>query len=226
MAISLAKLDRPPSLKEKAYESIKQIILHELSEGTPLVVEELAEQLGISRTPVREALLALEMEGLVTSVPNCGTYVAISSPEEVIHVYQVRSALESLAVRLATPAIPDDKLQSMRVAFDQAQAAIDAGDFEQYSRCDLEFHMLILDHVDNDILVNMIRKMEDRVYRIRIRARQRSTQHLVQAHKEHRLVLDALLARDGQRAEAMMKLHLENAEKRLEAILAAQSIQK
>jgi DNA-binding GntR family transcriptional regulator len=222
MNINLTKLERPPSLKEKAYQSIKQIILHNLSGGDPLVVEDLAEQLGISRTPVREALLTLETEGLVTSIANRGTYVAVPSPEEVVHVYQVRGALESLAVRLAAPVIPQRELQALRVAFDQAQAAIDAGDFEAYSRCDLEFHQLILDHVDNDLLVNIIQKMEDRVYRIRMRARQRSSQHLVQAHKEHRLVLEALLARDGERAEAMMKKHLENAEKRVEAILTAQ----
>jgi DNA-binding GntR family transcriptional regulator len=219
MNVKVSKLERSPALKERAYQSLKHAILYDLSGGDPIVIEELAAQLGISRTPVREALLALEREGLVMSIPNRGTFVAIPGAEEIREIYQVRSALESLAARLATPIIPADDLDNLRIDFDAAQQAVENGDFSLYLQCDTKLHKLIFQYAHNEVLTQFIENLEDRVYRIRINARRRVTQHLVQAHKEHRAVLDALIERDAEKAELQMKTHLTKAAKRLEDIL-------
>lgn len=224
MHVKLNKLERAPSLKERAYQGIKHIILHNLSGGDPLIVEDLAAQLDTSRTPVREALLALELEGLVYSVPNRGTFVANPCTEEVGMIYQIREVLEPMAVKLATSRIPDDELEKLKLAFDAAQKAIEAGDFDPYLQCDADFHRLILLHTGNQILTQLIENLEDRVYRLRMLARKKSTNHLVQAHKEHRTVLDALIERDADKAEQLMRTHLQKGGRRVEEILMASDV--
>jgi DNA-binding GntR family transcriptional regulator len=224
--VKVSKLVRAPALKERAYRSLKHTILYDLSGGDSVVIEELAAQLGISRTPVREALLALEREGLVVSIPNRGTFVAIPGAEEVREIYQVRGALESLAAKLATPLIPDEELENLRIDFDSAQKGIEAGDFNLYLQCDTKLHKLIFQYAGNEVLTQFIENLEDRVYRIRINARRRATQHLIQAHKEHRAVLDALIERDAEEAELQMKTHLKKDAKRLADILTSTDTKK
>ncbi len=221
MNVKVSKLERAPALKERAYQSLKHTILYDLSGGDSVVIEELAAQLGISRTPVREALLALEREGLVVSIPNRGTFVAMPGAEEVREIYQVRGALESLAARLATPQIPDDELEKLRIDFDSAQNGVETGDFSLYLQCDTKLHKLIVQYAHNEVLTQFIENLEERVYRIRINARRRSNLHLIQAHKEHRAVLDALIERDAEKAELQMKIHLTKAAKRLADILTS-----
>ena len=224
MDVKLRKIERAPSLKEKAYQNIKHIILHDLSGDSPLIVDELANQLGISRTQVREALLALESEGLVNTEPNKGTFVTVPCVEEIRKIYQVRSALESLAVKLATPLIPDAELQKLKVAFESAQQGIEAGDYAAYLRCDAEFHRLTVGYSGNEILGQLIENLEDRIFRVRVHARKKSTHHLILAHREHGAVLEALLERNADKAELEMKKHLEKAAKRVETIIVAGDI--
>jgi len=218
--VELEKIEKSPSLRERAYRSIKHVILHDLAKGDVLVVEELATQLGISRTPVREALLALEQEGLARSVPYKGTFVAEPSAEEVNEIYQVREVLEPFAVRLATSEIPDHDLRRLRITFDSVQKAISDGDFDAHFQSDTDFHELIVQNAGNEVLRELIDNLADRVYRIRVSARKRSTHHLIQSFEEHRLVLDALIARDVSRAEFLMREHIRRAGKRIEEILA------
>jgi DNA-binding GntR family transcriptional regulator len=226
MNVKLGKLERTPALKQRAYQSLKHSILYDLSSGDPVVIEELAAQLGISRTPVREALLALEREGLVESVPNRGTFVVTPSIDEVIKIYQIRQALEPLATKLATPALPMETLEKLSVDFDLADKAMTAGNFDLYLQCDAEFHRLIMQYAENEILAQILGNLEDRIYRIRFHARRKSTENLVPAHREHRALLDALRARDADKAELLMKVHLQNAAKRIQAILSSENISR
>ncbi len=100
----LHRVTGPVSLKDKAYHAIKAAILSlKLKPGDPLVESDLAQQLGISKTPVRDALLELEREGFVTKVPFKGTYVTEITLKDVREVFQVRAVLEGLAARLAAP---------------------------------------------------------------------------------------------------------------------------
>jgi DNA-binding GntR family transcriptional regulator len=218
----LTRLKKAPSLKNRAYQSIKDCILHDMTSHQPLYVEELAGQLGISRTPVREALLALELEGLVYSIPNKGTFVAAPTVEEVVEIYQTRAALEGLAVRLATPVIPDEELGRLRTAFDSAQEPIEEGDLLPYFQSDLDFHSAIRQYSGNEVLKQLIENLEERLHRIRVHARERSREHPIQSYEEHRQVLAALIERDAAKAESLMKMHLNSAAKRIEQILQSE----
>lgn len=219
----LPELERTPSLKERAYESIKHCILYDLSSDDPLSVEELANQLGISRTPVREALLVLEMEGLVYSIPNRGTYVAAPTVGEVVDIYQVRAALEALAARLAASVIPNEELQRLKNDFDSAQGAIEQGNFEPYFQSDMDLHRAIRQYAGNEVLAQLIENLDDRLHRIRTYARRRSRQHLIQSFEEHREVLRALIERDPCQVARVMERHLDSASKRIEQILRSEA---
>ena len=125
MEVKLERIRKHPSLKEEAYRRIKALVLSDtLSRGDVLDMDWLSSELGISRTPLREALLMLEQDGLVETIPYKGTFVAGVSTTDVEEIYQVRGALEALAVRLATPVIPDEELESMGMknAFDMNKA--------------------------------------------------------------------------------------------------------
>lgn len=220
MVIKVSKLKRSPSFREQAYRNIKEIVLHQLAAGQPLIVEELVTQFGISRTPVREALLALEQEGLIECLPSKGTFVIDPSPEEVEQVFQVREVLEPLAVKLAVPRVPDHELERVRVLFDSVRDAIENGDFDPYFESDTRFHELIAPNAGNQVLKEIIDNLNERVYRIRVRARRRSTSHLIRSFEEHCLVLDALTKRDASRAERLMREHIRNAGKRIVSIMS------
>jgi DNA-binding GntR family transcriptional regulator len=219
----LARLRKVPSLKERAYATIKEHILQDLSSEDPLSVDALASQLGISRTPVREALITLEFEGLVYSVPNKGTFVAGPSVEEMLSIYQVRAALEGLAIRLATPNIDEDELQQLVTAFDAAEDPIEEGDFEPYFSSDVDFHHTIREYAGNPVLSRMLANLEDRLHRIRAYARRRSREHLISSFHEHQEVLNALLERDPDKAEQVMKEHLNRAAHRIERIMRGEA---
>ena len=103
-ALSITPIDGPNSLKDRAYHRIKAAILNlELKPGDPLVEGELAERLGISKTPVRDALTELRREGLVTKIPYSGTCVSEITQQDIRDIIQIRGVLEALAARLATP---------------------------------------------------------------------------------------------------------------------------
>ena len=218
-AIRVGRVEKTPSLKQQAYESIKRLVLHELSDGQSLLVDELATQLGTSRTPVREALLLLEQEGLVNCVPYKGTFVAEPSADEVKQIYQVREIIETFGVRLATPRISDPELKQLRARFDAVQEAMEDGDFEPYFHSDTEFHDLIIRNAGNDILKEIIENLSHRVFHIRARARRRSSVHLRQSFQEHCLILEALIERDVSRAERLMREHIRNAGERIASIM-------
>lgn len=220
MAIKVDRVERSPSFREQAYQKIKDTVLHELSAGQPLVVDELAAQLGISRTPVREALLVLEQEGLVKCLPYKGTFVIDPSVEEVEQVYQVREVLEPFAARLAALRISDQELERLKITFDAVREAIEGGDFDPYFESDTQFHDLIVQNAGNQVLKEILENLSDRVYRIRVRARRRSSSHLVQSFEEHCLVLEALIKRDPSGAEHFMREHIRNAGKRIASIMS------
>jgi DNA-binding GntR family transcriptional regulator len=216
MKVQLEKIRKPFSLKDEAYQRIKELILSDrLDSGDMLDIDWLASGLGISRTPLREALLMLEQEGLVKTVPYKGTFVAEVFKTDVEEIYQVREALESLAVRLATPVIPDDELKEMQALFASVGDEIEEGNFEHYSQSDTQFHDLIIRHCGNQVLQQMLKTLADRVHRVRIFSRKRAGAHIKQSFQEHCLVLDAIVERDVAKAADLMAEHLRNAGRRI-----------
>jgi len=216
MKADLERIRKHPSLKDEAYQRIKTLILSgRLGGGDMLDIDWLTSGLGISRTPLREALLMLEQEGLIETIPYKGTFVVDVSEKDVEEIYQVREALESLAVRLATPVIPDEELNKMQALFASIGDEIEGGDFKRYFESDTQFHDLIVRHCGNAVLEQVLGILTDRVYRVRVFSRNRQGDHMRQSFREHCLMLDAIMERDVANAERLMAEHVRSAGKRI-----------
>jgi DNA-binding GntR family transcriptional regulator len=216
----MPKIQRAPSLQERAYQLIRQsITAGEKCGGEPLVVDQLASEFGVSRTPVREALVRLEQEGLVESVPSIGTFVFRPSREQVAHIFQVRAVLESLAVELAAPHISDEQLHQMRERLARVTEGMNREYVEDHFQVDTELHDLFLDNAPNGVLRQVLVDLRDRVHTIRVFSRDRAGDHLMQSHREHVAIIGALIDRDAETAAALMRGHIERAGRRIVALL-------
>ena len=216
MTAQLERIRKRPSLKDEAYQRIKTLILSDtLGSGDMLEMDWLASELGISRTPIREAFLMLEQEGLVETIPYRGTFVIDVSKRDVEEIYQVREVLEALAVRLATPVIPDEELKEMQALFASIGDEIEGGDFERHFQSDTQFHDLIVRYCDNEVLQQVLGTITDRIYHVRVFSRNQSGYHMKESFRDHCRILDAITERDVAKAERLMAEHIRNAGKRI-----------
>ncbi|KKM09848.1 hypothetical protein SY88_16800 [Clostridiales bacterium PH28_bin88] len=211
----LPKIGNPRSLSEQAYEVIKDaIITNRLQPNQVLTEEELAAQLGISRTPLRTALNRLAFEKLVEVSPGRGAVVARISLEEIHHLSVIREALEPLAAGLAVPHLTSEQIDGLEEALELQKASIEQGDYMEYLRQDLVFHNRLAFYSQNGPLAEIIENLSVKVQRFLILA-QNLTQMAPVALHEHYAVLEALKNRDSDGAARAMKAHVHNACKRM-----------
>ena len=224
MTAQLERIRKRPSLKDEAYQRIKTLILSDtLGSGDMLEMDWLASELGISRTPIREAFLMLEQEGLVETIPYRGTFVIDVSKRDVEEIYQVREVLEALAVRLATPVIPDEELEEMEALLASVGGEMERGDFEHHFQSDSQFHGLIVQYCGNEVLQQVLGTLTDRIYRVRVFSRNRPGYHMRQSFREHCLILEAIMQRDAAKAERLMAAHVKSAGKRIADLIQDRS---
>jgi DNA-binding GntR family transcriptional regulator len=204
----LSKITELVSLKDKAYSAIKEAILSlTLKPRTPLVENELARQLGISKTPIRDALVELEREGLVTKIPFKGTYVTEITLKDIREIFQLRAVLEGFAARLAAPLFSAEELEEMEKTLDAAEAALAQGDIALCNKHRSRFHNFIRNKANNQRLQATIHNLDDQYQRFRPMSYQikgRPSKSL----KEHRKILKALRAQDPLIAEEAMRDHI------------------
>jgi DNA-binding GntR family transcriptional regulator len=216
-ALRLERITAPVSLKDHAYLAIKRAILSlDLKPGDALVESELAEQLGISKTPVRTALHELESEGLVTRVLYKGTYVTEVTPRDVREIFQLRAVLEGLAARLATPLLEECELAQARDLLQSMESALETGDRRAASQFGAQFHYLILQGADNERLQLIWHNLDDHTKRFRLMSDQISGR-LEKSVGEHWRILEALEQRDPDLAEQRLKVHLHSVLKEMSA---------
>lgn len=198
------------TLTERVYLTIKEAILDlKLEPGSPLVEDELARQLGTSKTPVRDALFTLERDGLVTKVPYKGTYVSEISLKDATEIFELRAVLEGLAGRLAAASFgPQDFAEADRL-LDAADAARTRGDREAASQLGAQFHWLILQQAENRRLKPILAKLEEQLRRLR-RLSDLRQGRLEKSSREHRLILQALRGGDPYAVEQAMRNHLQS----------------
>jgi DNA-binding GntR family transcriptional regulator len=209
-APTLERVDTSLRLKDKAYAAIKDAILSVRFEpGMPLVETDLAQQLGISKTPIRDALQELEREGFVTRVLFKGTQVTDVCIKDIVEVFQLRAVLEGLAARLATPLFSDSELDEIGEHLTAAEAALAEGNLLLCSDHGRKLHAAIIEksEADNMRLAPIIRNLDDHVQRFRMLS-DRISGRLNISVVEHRRVLDALYQRDPLAAEQAMRDHL------------------
>ncbi len=214
MGLELAKPLRPdnrPNLSESVYEMIKQRLLsQELEPGTKLREEDLADQLGVSRTPVREAINKLEREGLVETIPRYGTFVANISSQDVEEIYQMREALECLAMRLAVPRFSKDKLLELARIHKECKASLEKGDFDPFIKVDTVFHDLLVKLSKNKRLIRLMSNLNNQIRLGRLESfsvPDRAKKSLA----EHERIIEAMLEGNAGKAEDSFRQHSRNA---------------
>ena len=206
----LTPVPAPSTLSEKAYSTIKEAILSlGLEPGAALVEDDLASQLGISKTPVRDALLALEREGLVTRVPYKGTYVTEIREKDAREIFELRAVLEGLAGRLALESLTQDELDEAETFLDQSERALAAGDLQQASVLGARYHRFIITRAPNQRLLAFLEILDDQTRRLRYISN-RGPGRLTKSIRQHRKILSALRRGDPERVEAAFRHHLDS----------------
>lgn len=191
-------------------DAIKRAI-HEgsFAPGQKLNLDEIAKQLKVSRTPVREAFRALELQGYLRVAPCVGTIVLGLEPQEITEIYKIRINLEGLATRLAAENIAREELGSLEECLDQI-ALLDPvhSDYNQIDRLNQLFHFGIYERAKNRRLLEIIRALWDSVARYRAQ-NTRLEGFLARSTSDHRAIMEAIRRNDGQQAEGLMQAHLD-----------------
>jgi DNA-binding GntR family transcriptional regulator len=204
-----------------ATELIRSAILEgRLEPGQRLKEEELARELGISRTPVREALLVLQTEGLIDSAPNRGASVRSYELDDLDDLYLLRALLESFAARLAATRITDDEIAELRASNERFVALRARDDIVELVRENVRFHDVILAAARSERLAQMVRGVVQLPLVYRSYVWYSPDQKLISEHY-HRQLTAALAAREPERAELVMKEHVLEARDFLVARLRA-----
>jgi DNA-binding GntR family transcriptional regulator len=203
------------TLWERVHHHLREDILaNRLPPGTVLGEVALAESLGVSRGPVREALGRLAAEGLVTIRPRRGAVVSALSAEEFLDAYQVREALESLAIRLATGRLSEAQIERLQTLVDEQARHAARGDVEAFFQANATFHSVIVDAAENETLKEMYRQLMGHMGRYRMRSLAlRGT--LKRSVGEHRAILRAVRARDAEAATRLLANHIRVPQERL-----------
>lgn len=199
-----------PQIRDKVYERLRQAILRgQLEPGTRLVERKLAGQLNVSRTPVREAIRMLELEGLVSYLPRTGVLVAGINEEEVVEIYRIRAVLEGLAARMAAEKIKPGQLEKLKGLLSSMEINACRGNTDQLEDAHREFNDLIFRAAGSPRLYTMIASLVDYIHRC-VRVGYSLPGRVAEAAREHRLILEALQGRDGDLAEQTARNHIEN----------------
>lgn len=208
------------SIREQIYEAIREsIVKNSYAPGEELQMDRLAEEFGVSSTPIREALIQLESGGLVTLIPNKGARVTAIREADVRNTWEMRKLLEPYAARIAATFDLDTELDELAAAFDRLQHG--SQDVELYIQSDIRLHELLYIHLTNDILRDTLQNIHQRSMRMRYSAENVSQIHdqvIGEVLAEHKDILQALREKDGEKAAATVRYHLENGERR--ALLA------
>lgn len=205
-------LDEYLPLRDVVFKTLRQAILTgELKPGERLMEIHLANRLGVSRTPIREAIRMLELEGLVTMVPRKGAEVSRISKQDISDVLEVRSSLDALSVRLACERITPEEITKLEEAADAFRAAIESGDLTAVAQADVDFHDIIVASSKNKRLVQMVNNLAERVYRYRLEYIKDKSSHNMLI-REHQEILDRIKAKDVSGAESAIIKHVQNQE--------------
>ncbi len=209
----LASAIRPEqsiSLSDKAYNMIKTAILSfVLKPGEPLIEAQIAKQINISRTPIRESLKKLESEGLVNIIPKKGAFVSDITREDIEELFVLREALERTALRAALPRFGADDFLELEEILERAKKDIENGDFETSIQGDVMLHGMIIEKSGYKRLAQFLDVLKTQALRIRylgttVKGRTQKSM------KEHKAIMDAIKDKDLKLADSLLKEHIRN----------------
>lgn len=214
MAGKLSKInlnDYKP-LREVIFNTLREaIIVGELKPGERLMEVQLAEKMGVSRTPVREAIRKLELEGLVEMLPRKGAHVADLSVKDIMDVLEVRSTLDGLASSLSAARITEEEVRELKHVQTQFIGYVEKENLQGSIKKDVEFHDIIYRSSRNDKLMQITNNLREQIQRFRVIYIKdySSTKELIREHAE---IFDAISRRDSDAARQAAQRHIKNQE--------------
>ena len=206
------EMDEYLPLRDVVFKTLRQgILTGELKPGERLMEIHLANKLGVSRTPIREAIRKLELEGLVTMIPRRGAEVAQITEKSMKDVLEVRKVLDDLSVELACERITEEEKELLKNVCVDFEEAVKTGDFAKIAKTDVAFHDIIVTATRNIRLSQMVNNLAEQMYRYRFEYIKDSSQHarLVQEHEE---ICQGIIAGDKKRALEAIEKHIDNQE--------------
>lgn len=208
-----SNMDEFLPLRDVVFNTLRQAILTgELKPGERLMEIHLANKLGVSRTPIREAIHKLELEGLVTMIPRRGAEVSQITEKSMQDVLEVRRALDALCAELACDRITDGELEKLRLACETFESAVRTKDTKKIAQADVALHDIIVCATGNQRLIQLVNNLSEQMYRYRFEYIKDAGQHETLI-AEHRIIYESLVAKDKQTAAAAAKTHIDNQEK-------------
>lgn len=205
-------IDEYLPLRDVVFKTLRRgILTGELKPGERLMEIHLANKLGVSRTPIREAIRKLELEGLVTMIPRRGAEVAQITPKSMKDVLEVRKVLDTLAVELACERISQEEKEQLAQACREFEKAVESGDFGTIARNDVAFHDIIVEATGNMRLTQMVNNLAEQMYRYRFEYIKDAKMHS-QLIQEHRQIYEGILNKDVEAAKAAIASHIDNQE--------------
>jgi len=220
MSVSdIAPLEPSKALKTRVYEALKELIGHmdiySSKELIRLDERALGEQLGVSRTPVREAISRLEQEGIVQNIARRGAFLVRKNKQEVLDIVDVWAALESMAARLATSRASDAEIAQLRKSFTSYDGEDARTHIDEYSDTNIEFHQTIIDLAKSELISQMAAQLFFHMRAIRtstIKDRDRVAQSVM----DHTRIIEAIEERDAYHAEQLVRDHALELAKHIE----------
>ncbi len=199
------------SLRGRVFHKLREDIINgKYAVGEELREVAIGEELGVSRTPVREAFRQLELEGLIQIIPNKGAYVVGISAQDVKDIYAIRSLLEGLCARWATEHITDEMMDEMEENVYLAEFHAKKGHMEQLTQLDNRFHDILYEACSSKILEKELKAYHEYVLRVRRRALM-DEKRAIHSIAEHKSIMEAIKAKNADLAESLAHQHMVNA---------------
>jgi DNA-binding GntR family transcriptional regulator len=203
-------------LREVAYERIKDAIQHaDLTPGQPLSETQLSKLLGISRTPIREAIQQLSQEGLVRVIPGRAVTVASRSVQDVLNAVHLRTLLEPELARLVAMSATAGQQEGLRQTLQDMETAIRENDPSAWSKANTRYHQILSDACPNPLLGELVLQVCNRVHHLANIDSQTNPARLAACTGEHQRIVEAIVAKDAEAAEQAMRDHIHELRKSL-----------
>lgn len=197
-------------LRDVVFNTLREAILRgDLVPGERLMELQLAAKLGVSRTPIREAIRMLEQEGLAITIPRKGAIVAGMTEKDMQDVLEIREALEELSVQVACDKITDEEIAELQKNMKNFEHSLKSGDLKKMAHADVEFHDVIYRATDNPKLINMLNNLREQMYRYRVEYLKNPQNHEQLLH-EHEAIYKGIVEKDKSAVTEMIRKHISN----------------
>ena len=209
-------------LRDVVFNTLREAILKgDLKPGERLMELQLASKLGVSRTPIREAIRMLEQEGLAVTTPRKGAEVAKMTLKDMEDVLEIREALDELAVRIACQKISDEQLKQLEDMKELFEKSTQTGNVKKIAEADVTFHDVIYEATGNPKLVTLLNNLREQVYRYRVEYI-KDPKNYPTLIAEHEAILESLKNRDVKNAVEAMHVHVANQAEAVKTVIQEQ----